>query len=256
MSILKNRRQAYGKPRLSSSTQNKIPWPLPALLTWGGAWVVFGALASLGAPFWAAVTPAMLLGFVSALFGASPWRRLCIAGGFPLSLAVTGVPVPPWIWLVFLACLILLYPLRTWRDAPLYPTSARALEGLQDIISNPDHILDAGCGLGHGLRELRRIYPQARLTGMEWSWFLRLVCALRCPFARVLRADIWTADWSAFDLVYIFQRPESMEPAAAKAVRELRPGSWLVSLEFEARDLSPTAVLHAPDSKPVWIYQM
>ena len=37
-------------------------------------------------------------------------------------------------------------------DAPLYPTSARALEGLQDIISNPDHILDAGCGLGHGLR--------------------------------------------------------------------------------------------------------
>lgn len=166
------------------------------------------------------------------------------------------MPVPSWIWFVFLICLSLLYPLRVWRDAPLYPTAAQALEGLQDIARDPAHILDAGCGLGHGLRELRRIYPQARLTGLEWSWFLRIACALRCPFARIVRSDIWTADWSAYDLVYIFQRPESMEPAAAKAMREMRSGTWLVSLEFETQSLSPVVVLRAPGRKPVWVYQV
>ena len=33
-------------------------------------------------------------------------------------------------------------------------------------------------------------------------------------------------------MVYLFQRPESMERAFAKATHELAPGCWLVSLEF------------------------
>ncbi len=117
-------------------------------------------------------------------------------------------------------------------------------------------MLDAGCGLGDGLRELRREYPQARLEGLEWSWPLRVACGWRCRFARVRRGDIWRADWSAHDLVYLFQRPESMPRAVRKAQGELRTGAWLASLEFEAAELEPTAVLRAADGgRPVWLYQ-
>jgi hypothetical protein len=80
---------------------------------------------------------------------------------------------------------------------------------------------------------LRAAYPTARLVGIEWSWPLRLVCALRCPWAQVRQGDIWRADWRPYDLVYLFQRPESMPRALAKAAAQMRPGSWLVSLEFE-----------------------
>ena len=47
-----------------------------------------------------------------------------------------------------------------------------------------------------------------------------------------------------------------MPRAAAKALDELQPGAWLVSLEFEAADLPAVARLQAPDGRPVWLYQM
>ncbi len=53
-----------------------------------------------------------------------------------------------------------------------------------------------------------------------------------CPDAVVRRGDLWRDDWSGFQVVYLFQRPESMAKALAKARTELRPGSWLLSLDF------------------------
>ncbi len=235
-------------------------WPLSALLTWAGAWAVFWGLRAIQTPFWAGLSLACALGLILARLERSSWRRFCVAAGFPLSLAASGLGAafPAWAWLIPLGVLLLLYPMNAWRDAPLFPTPTGVLEGLAAIAPLPEkaRVLDAGCGLGDGLGELRRVYPLARLTGLEWSWPLRFVCGLRCPFATVRRADIWAEDWSGYDMVYLFQRPESMEPAARKAETELRPGAWLVSLEFEAASLAPTAVLRNRTDKPVWVYRM
>ena len=43
--------------------------------------------------------------------------------------------------------------------------------------------------------------------------------------------------------------------AVRKARAEMRPGSWLVSLEFEAREIGPHQVLRDGDAKPVWLYR-
>jgi len=116
-------------------------------------------------------------------------------------------------------------------------------------------ILDAGCGLGDGLIALRAAYPRAALFGVEWSWPLRGLTALRCPWASIRQGDMWKSDWSQYDMVYLFQRPETMPRAVEKARAELRPGSWLVSLEFLAEELKPTAQLNNVDGKPVWLYR-
>jgi len=86
-------------------------------------------------------------------------------------------------------------------------------------------VLDAGCGLGAGLVELRREYPGVHLAGVEWSWPLRFACAWRCRDACVARADLWTHSWAGYDLVYLFQRPESLGRALDKARREMRPAA-------------------------------
>ena len=57
-------------------------------------------------------------------------------------------------------------------------------------------------------------------------------------------------------MVYLFQRPESMARAVAKAQAQMRPGTWLVSLEFEANTMQPEARLDAPGGRPVWLYRM
>lgn len=236
-----------------------MKWPLPALLTWGAAWLVFGGLSWLGATAWLALIAASALGVVAAVWGSTPWRKILIAAGFPLSLLASGMAggVPAWAWLAPLALLALLYPMHTWRDAPLFPTPPGALRGLAALAPLPPQalIVDAGCGLGDGLRELHREYPQARIEGMEFSWPLRIACAWCCRFARVKRADIWRADWSAYDMVYLFQRPESMPRAADKAARELRRGAWLASLEFEVPAMQPKQALQCADGRRVWLYQ-
>ena len=191
-----------------------------------------------------------LLGAALALSAPTPWRRLSSPPAFrfrsPCVRAASTLPA----WASAGAARGAGDPLPAgaWRDAPLFPTPKGALRGLAAQLSLPTEgrFLDAGCGLGDALVELHREFPRATLFGVEWSAPLRLACALRCRFATVRRVDMWTADWSGFDLVYVFQRPESMERVLAKASRELRPGAWLASLEFEADSRRPTWVSSAP----------
>lgn len=238
---------------------SRLPWPLPAVLAWALAWLLFSVLGRLGLPLGLALAAGMLAGVAASLWGDTRWRRIFIAAGFPLSLLASGLAtgLPAWAWLAPLALLALLYPLNAWRDAPLFPTPAGALAGLPAHAPLPEdaHVLDAGCGLGHGLRELRRAYPTAHLFGLEWSWPLRVAAGLLCPWAMVRRGDIWRADWTGYDMVYLFQRPESMPRAWQKAVQEMRPGSWLVSLEFPVPDVPPVASLQLEGDRRVWIYR-
>ena len=234
-------------------------WPLPALLTWALAWALFVGLRAAGLSTSGAFVVALVAAGLVAWTGRTPWRRLFMLAGFPLSLLITGAAgaLQSWVWLLPLALLLALYPLGSWGDAPLFPTPEEALNGLADKAPLPDGaaVVDAGCGLGAGLLALHRQYPRAQIHGMEWSWPLALLCRLRCHFARVRRADIWAQDWSSYQMVYLFQRPESMPRAMEKATAELPPGAWLVSLEFEAIGFKPQARLETVKGKPVWLYR-
>jgi len=235
----------------------RLPWPLPAVLVWAGGWGFWTAAQALGAGSAAALVGATLATTLLALGCRGHWRRGIAAAGFPLSAWVLGAAaeLPPWIWLLLLLPLLALYPLRAWGDAPLFPTPPAALAGLDAVVGQPHRVLDAGCGLGHGLAALHRLWPQAALAGVEWSPLLAWANRRRCPYACVQRGDMWAASWAGYDLVYLFQRPESMARAHAKAARELAPGAWLVSLEFAVPGQVPFACLKGPQRKPVWVYR-
>ena len=258
------------KASLRPGAGRLLTWPAPALLTWLAAWLAAWSAARLIA-WWPAIAElppaaAHAVGILTAVLAAlacrtyAPWRRWLTALGYPLALLASGALAdwPAWCWLLPLALLLLAYPLRAWRDAPLFPTPLCALQGVAAETALPAgaHILDAGCGLGHGLKALRREWPLAHIEGIESSWPLRLACALRCRFARVHQGDMWQADWSGCAMVYLFQRPESMARAWSKAQREMAHGGWLLSLAFEV----PGAVAHAVQagrgSHPVWLYRI
>lgn len=240
------------------------PWPAPALLTWAVGWAIFAALTALTGVALIAWAAALVTTALCASAGRTAWRRVFMAAGFPLSwLALGGGNnVPAGLWLAALALLWLLYPLKAWADAPLFPTPSNSLADIDRHLklSASPSILDAGCGLGDGLIEWTRQYPAARCTGLEWSWPIALLCWLRClralPQARIRRADMWRADWAGFDVVYVFQRPESMEKIATKAKAELRSGAWLVSLEFPVLGWKATSVMRPAYGRCVWIYQL
>ncbi|MDM4764516.1 class I SAM-dependent methyltransferase [Pelomonas sp. SE-A7] len=234
-------------------------WPLAALASWAACWFLYFVLQPLAGPF-IALAAASGLGLLLAWPHARRWRRLIIAAGFPLSLlAAAGQgALPAWAWLLPLGLLLLAYPQGSWRDAPLFPTPVGALEELPAVVPlQPDErVLDAGCGLGAGLIELHRVYPEARLDGIEWSRLLALLVRLRCHWAEVRQGDMWAADWSVYRVVYLFQRPESMERAWTKAATELKPGAWLVSLDFEVAGRRPHRSLELLDGRRLWVYRI
>jgi hypothetical protein len=236
-----------------------LTWPVPALMAWGASWLVFHGLHGVGLPEALALLAATVLGVALSALVNTTMRKALIMLGFPLSVLAssTTLSVPPWGWLVLLAVIVLVYPRKAWNDAPLFPTPKKALQAMPAHITLADgaRVLDAGSGLGDGLIALHAAYPQVDLHGLEMSWPLRLLSSLRCRFANIQQGDIWLAEWRSFDMVYLFQRPESMPRAVEKAQAELRDGAWLVSLEFEARDLQAQAVVYGEDGRPVWMYQ-
>jgi hypothetical protein len=250
------------EPTPASAWRKAPPWPAPAFLSWGASWALLRFLGGQGWSSLAALALAAGIGVLLSVWGSNWWRKLVIAGGFPVSFALSAQllghgDVPSWVWLLPLAVMLLVYPVNAWSDAPLFPTPAKALLELPRFapLSAGAKVVDAGCGLGHGLLALRSAYPQVQFYGLEWSVVLRWWCALRLPWARITRADIWEADWSGYDMVYAFQRPESMPRAVAKAAKELRKGAYLVSLDFQAHELVESARYEAPNGKMVWIYQ-
>jgi hypothetical protein len=246
-----------------------VRWPMPALLVWAAAWALFLVLQGEEATRGVALPVAVLAGLLPAWAwpGVAYWRRLIIAAGFPLSalgqgLGATGgadaLLLPAWAWLLPLALLLLAYPLRAWGDAPMFPTPPDALDALPPVLrlGQGARLLDAGCGMGHGLQALRRAWPDAFVDGTEYSAPLAWVARWRCRFAQVRRGDMWRDDWSHYDLVYLFQRPETMARAHAKARRELGLGCWLASLEFPVPGVKPTEVVQAEGRKTVWLYRI
>lgn len=236
------------------------PWPLPALLAWAAGWALALALrlAGVAAPW--DLAAGALAGAALATANRGLLRRGIAALGFPASallLAGTAAQLSPVFWLAALLPLVLIYPLRAWRDAPFFPTPARALQDLPRVVPRaPTRVLDAGCGLGHGLAALRRAFPHAQLHGVEWSAPMAWFTACRFRAASVRRADMWAKSWADYDLVYLFQRPETMPRAWAKATAEMRRGAWLVSLEFAVPAVVPHAALDAGGGRQAYVYRV
>ncbi|MGQ3053376.1 MAG: class I SAM-dependent methyltransferase [Roseateles sp.] len=234
-------------------------WPLPALLSWLAAWFVYAAALAAGLSPGPALTAGAAVGAGLGWLQNERWRRLIVALGFPASVLALGWQggTSGLLWLAPLALLWWLYPRRAWTEAPLFPTPRGALDRLPTLAPLPPgaRVLDAGCGAGDGLRELRHVYRQARVEGVEWSlplvWFARW----RVRGAAARQGDLWADDWAPFALVYVFQRPESMPRVWAKACAEMAPGAWLVSLDFAVPVVEPAASWQLPSGQCVWLYR-
>ena len=177
----------------------RLVWPLPAVLGW-----ILGCLVHLqaraeGADTAQAMLWAMVATGVPALAAGSRWRAALVLLGTPVLLALSGAAheLPTWVWLLPVALLMWAYPMSSWRDAPFFPTRQGALAGLPKVLRLGSHatVLDAGCGLGHGLKALRAAFPQARVRGVERSLPLSWFCRRLCPWAEVRRGDMWAQSW-------------------------------------------------------------
>jgi len=234
-----------------SSLLRRLPPVLRALLAQGLAFSGLVLLARLGLRLpgflWVLLQAVGAVFLSRALALEARWIVLQALLPF-LARLLWAVAVPGWVYLALFLALALVFGGGLLTRVPLYHASRDAwlkLEGL--LPEGPGFtFVDLGCGFGGPVAHLARVRPDGRFTGVEASPLTWLVAWLRClplPNATIRLGSLWRVNLAAFDVAYAFLSPVPMAALWAKARRELRPSSRLVSHSFEIPGQPPHRVI-------------
>jgi SAM-dependent methyltransferase len=137
---------------------------------------------------------------------------------------------------VFLACLMVVY-LRV----PPVPSRRQELEiafELADIKPN-ELVVDLGAGDGRVLQVARNRYG-ARIMGWEISPPVWLLAKLRLGLGSdVWLANLWKADVSDADVVFVFLMAELMGRVESEIWAKMKPGARMISNAFKMPNVAP-----------------
>ena len=145
---------------------------------------------------------------------------------------------PPEYFLFAFAGLWLAFSSIVRIRVPYYPTRLALLAPIEQHLPHAiGSALELGSGLGGWSLHLKQCRPSLQVTGVELAYLPWLVSWLRARFrdsgCRFLHGDYRQFDWSAYDVVYAYLSPLVMEAVWRQANQQMRPGSWLISCEFD-----------------------
>jgi len=193
--------------------------------------------------------------------GLAPWWRV-IQLVFPIAvLLALALALPPLFYLLAFLLLLGVYWSTYRTQVPLYNSGAAVWQAVErELPRRPGlNLIDIGSGLGGMALHLARSRPDALVTGIELAPLPWLLSQLRAKIsgsaARFIRGDYETLDFSTYDLVFAYLSPAAMPGLWAKATREMRPGSLLISYEFEIADCPPDKTIVTTEHGPalyVW----
>ena len=239
------------KPAVAALLLQVAAFPLTLAMTW--------LLATAGIPM-SYLSVALIQGLVAA--GLSWWRGLAswwraIQLLFPVALfGAFQLAIPPLAFLAVFLFLLLLYWSTYRTQVPYYPSNRRVWKAVAGLLPDKQavRVIDIGSGLGGLVLDLARRSPAIEATGIELAplpWLAsRLRARLARSRARFIRGDYNGLNFGEFDLVFAYLSPAALDALWRKAAREMRPGSLLLSYEFNIDDRSPDRIVYPTEGGP------
>ncbi|KQV79826.1 methylase [Massilia sp. Root351] len=208
-----------------------------------------------------AVVQGVIAALLTVRYGLAPWWRL-IQLLFPLALVAAGtLALPPAFYLIVFVVLMGLFWSTYRTQVPLYPSGPAAWAAVAaELPATPGlRLIDIGSGMGGMALHLARVRPDAHVTGIELAplpWlYSTLRAALSGSRARFVRGDYEQLHFGDYDMVFAYLSPAVMSGLWAKAAVEMRPGSLLISYEFEIEACPPVKTIVTTEHGPalyVW----
>lgn len=242
-------------------------WALPAvraLLAQAGAFpltiVAVFMLARAGVTMdWmlVAIVQGAIAALLSTLIRLAVWWR-AIEFVFPLFVVMArGMALPPGVFLGLFLLFLLVYWSTFRTQVPYYPSGKRVWDAVVGVLpaERPLTIIDVGSGLGGLVLDLARRRPDCEVSGIELAplpWGMsRLFALITRSRARFLLGDYDALDFGHYDAVFAYLSPAAMASLWRKAEAEMRPGSMLLSYEFDIPGRLPDLSVKTTDSKKV-----
>lgn len=235
-----------------------LPAALKALLAQATGWALVIGLLSLGgiaSQLWALViAQSVLAALIAFALRSERWWLVIHLGFSPLLMLARDLQIAPGWYLTAFLILAAIYWTSFRTRVPLYLTNQATIAALDRLMASrrPTRVLDLGCGTGTLLVALAHRHPDSQLTGIESAPAPYLIGRLRArgqPNIRVKRGDFFAASWAEQDFIYAFLSPVPMSRVGEKAIREMRPGSMLVSNSFVIPELQATDVIEVGDRR-------
>ena len=228
-----------------------------AAMLMGALWpLVFGT--GISTVQWVLVQSLSAAGTAAILGMAWWWIALNLALA-PALAAGVSVALPPYWSAAALVTLVLVYGGTQRTRVPLYLSNSEAVRALRELVPSdrPLSFLDIGAGTGTVLAAMARSHPNATVQGIERAPIPFAIAFLRALSGRwryrVRWGNLWSADLSQHDVVYAYLSPVPMSLLWEKALREMRPGSLLVSFRFVIPGVAPDRMIVAGgDCLYVW----
>ena len=163
--------------------------------------------------------------------------------------------------LLFAFSLVSVFPIT--QGAMFHPSARVTVKTFLDHVPMKagELLIDIGCGDGRVLRAAKRRYG-VRALGFEVNPLAYAMARLRTigmEGIEVRLRNFWNVDIGDADVVFCYLFPDVMGRLAQKLVRELRPGTRVISCNFplpgwrHSELLYPESSLHAD---PIYLYQI
>jgi len=149
---------------------------------------------------------------------------------------------------------------------PLYLSNRETVAALAELLERRAgegslRFVDLGSGIGSTVITLADRLPQVVCCGVEnapLTWLVGRILGVGRSNLQWQWEDLWQVDLGQHDVVYAFLSPAPMPGLWEKAVREMAPGSMLVSNSFPVPGVTPSAVIEVPcrPARPLYCYEM
>lgn len=206
---------------------------------------------------------ASVAALVAVLLGQPRWWIAIHLFFVPGTLAALSLQLDARWYLGGFIALILVFGGVHRSRVPLYLSSAAAADSLLALLPRAGRLLflDLGCGIGSVLARVSAERSGAACVGVEAAlvpWLIAWLRSARGSRYRVDRESLWNTDLGASDVIYAYLSPVAMPPLWAKAKREMKPGSLLVSNRFPVPGAIPEQVHQwgALSSDTLFVYRM
>lgn len=149
--------------------------------------------------------------------------------------------------------------LAHWSLAPWVPARRRDIKRIIDLagLTSGQVFYELGCGDGSVTLAAGKV-AGVKAVGLEINWFLYLVCRWRQLWHQdrdlIFKCcNFYKEDLSAADVVYFYGLVNKNNAVRDKLIKELRPGTKIISYQFSVPNWTPVLVSR-PDKKDRSIY--
>jgi SAM-dependent methyltransferase len=209
----------------------------------------------------------MLQGIVAALLAralklAIWWQWILFIFPLAIWLALKLDLTPSFLFGGFLI-FVLMYWSVFLTQVPYYPSGQGACDIVTKLIDHEKQlkILEIGSGLGGFSIQLAKIHPKSTYMGIEIAPLPFLISLIRSKYqgskVRFKLGNYEKVDFAHFDLVFAYLSPAAMPKLYEQCKAQMKPGSILVSHEFNVPGVKPSNTLESElDSKLTYLYQI